>query len=487
MNSNDDQAALPDRQAPLRIYRWVKRTGIALLIAFVVLPLTYAGFSCYSGKALQTEIERYHAAGEPIYPKDFQPEPVPDAENAALLLHKAAQTLHDRTPGNDKKSREAFYRPQEITASVQRNADLLQMVRKARSLPKSEWTQPPTAQLDEPNFVPERELLRTLRVYAIHFHQTGDDAETIETVRDILGAARHMDTSPFLIPHLCAVAVAAMASICVEDVLPDLAVADPSGNPQAGRPAQRDQVHALIQELLDEKPTQRALARAIYCDRMTLIDAVRSFLAGTPRAVATPWLPAPTPSASQRTAGFALRPWMERDVLNMSRNLTTCAAAAREPTWPRFNAQTSTLQWKEYTVPLAFAQAVASSPSIIRRTAQLHFRSLADRRMAAVALAIRLYQIDRHHRPPRLQDLVPTYLPRVPDDPFAPDVRPIGYRPNATPPVLYSINLNGVDDNGAFALTPKGDVDYEAMDQPFFLNANRPRQTTTAPATEPGE
>jgi len=99
---------------------------------------------------------------------------------------------------------------------------------------------------------------------------------------------------------------------------------------------------------------------------------------------------------------------------------------------------------------------------------------LAERRMAATALAIRLYELDYGRRPERLAELVPDYLPSVPGDPFAAADRPIGYVPHAPRPVLYSVNIDGVDEGGRYVLYSAGRVERDAADLPFFLNGDRP-------------
>jgi len=58
---------------------------------------------------------------------------------------------------------------------------------------------------------------------------------------------------------------------------------------------------------------------------------------------------------------------------------------------------------------------------------QRHFRCLAERRVAAVSLACRLFRADHDRWPERLEELVPGYLPHVPADPFAEEGRPLGW------------------------------------------------------------
>lgn len=57
------------------------------------------------------------------------------------------------------------------------------------------------------------------------------------------------------------------------------------------------------------------------------------------------------------------------------------------------------------------------------------FRVIAERRMAAADLAIQLYRVDYHGEFPKsLDQLVPSYLPNVPRDPFSSDNNAIGYK-----------------------------------------------------------
>ncbi len=115
-------------------------------------------------------------------------------------------------------------------------------------------------------------------------------------------------------------------------------------------------------------------------------------------------------------------------------------------------------------------------PSVME-SLTLHFRLIAMRRMAATALAMRMYELDHGRRPETLDQLVPDYLPDVPDDPFSETPRPIGYRPDANPPVLYSMGEDGEDDRGAFVLNKEGGVDWwESPDIVFFLNGDRPQR-----------
>ena len=122
------------------------------------------------------------------------------------------------------------------------------------------------------------------------------------------------------------------------------------------------------------------------------------------------------------------------------------------------------------------------------RVIALLYEGLATRRMAAVALAIRLYEIDHARRPAKLTELVPEYLPAVPADPFVAGAkRAISYMPAAERPRLYCIRTDGKDDGGKYSDKPDEYVDREKYDLPFFLNGDRPgqRPTRETPASRP--
>ena len=102
--------------------------------------------------------------------------------------------------------------------------------------------------------------------------------------------------------------------------------------------------------------------------------------------------------------------------------------------------------------------------------------------MAAIALAIRLFELDRGWRPVKLAELVPDYLAVLPVDPFARDGRTFGYKPNAERPVPYSISDDERDDGGQYELKADGEVDLNQKDLVYFLNGDRPRKPVGPPS-----
>src|SRR5258708_3211423 len=82
---------------------------------------------------------------------------------------------------------------------------------------------------------------------------------------------------------------------------------------------------------------------------------------------------------------------------------------------------------------------------VMQMLACLGYRAMADRRLAATALAIRLYALDHDGQlPPTLDALAPQYLPAVPIDPMS--GQSLRYLNEPRNPRIYSVGADGVDD-----------------------------------------
>ena len=96
-----------------------------------------------------------------------------------------------------------------------------------------------------------------------------------------------------------------------------------------------------------------------------------------------------------------------------------------------------------------------------QRAAGRHNRIVAQERLLAAELALRCYLTDKARVPARLEDLVPDYLSKVPQDPFTGQA--MIYRPQGTNWLVYSVGEDGVDNGGrpvARGLMTPGDLLY---------------------------
>jgi hypothetical protein len=234
------------------------------------------------------------------------------------------------------------------------------------------------------------------------------------------------------------------------------------------RSASRSEVTTLIQLLLDEEAVRESWRRAMFVERYSYLDTVESVI----RSGRT-FLGVGGPAAFARLAAPAFR-LDATGVLDMNDALlkagmapTYPAAAELIPTYPSYDTA-----FDRHTHFLSRILV----PSL-DRAAELTFMALAERRLAATALAIRLYELDHGARPATLHALVPDYLEFVPADPFAADGREIGYLPDAVHPKLYSIGYDAEDQGGR--------IDRQGRQRPpdivFFISSDRPRRPYVMP------
>jgi hypothetical protein len=223
-----------------------------------------------------------------------------------------------------------------------------------------------------------------------------------------------------------------------------------SATTQPDRPASRPQVRALIDELLDEQRYRLGVHDAMQGERLYEYDTVINVI-GTRGAASAGVAEVPT---------FLCMPTMFRlDAQRMMR-LTTqiqTAGGATDFQSARAAMPASVKPARNVSQARWVTQMLSSilMPSL-HRVVESHFRGLLERRVAALRLAIRLYQIDHEgHYPERLNELVPNYISSLPADPFRGDGSPLGYvRSPTTAPLLYSVGLDGKDSGGDPSLPP---------------------------------
>ena len=190
-NSNDFATTLPPR------YRWLKRlaAGLGLFFALVIVLRMWWGHE--ADRRLQAEIDRIQAAGEPLFPEDFNPtEEIPKEDNAALALIKAFEAYDTTYEAKDFPA--PILMTDEdwalIAQGVADNAETLALVRSARSMAGLDWGLrfgSPAIYIPLPQLSPQRHLARMLARFSAYYHHIGDDAAAVELLRDFEQLAVH--------------------------------------------------------------------------------------------------------------------------------------------------------------------------------------------------------------------------------------------------------------------------------------------------------
>ena len=488
----DTGGAHETRPIPPR-YWWLKRILLVGGIFAVGLIGLRIWWGCEAERRLQAAIDKYRAAGQPVLLEDFAVEPIPDEDNAAHFLTQAAAKLTQ--PADVRFSVENFLKDRQLLTDqadqlaqlIQANQETLDLIRTARSKTAVDWKiklASPMINLLVPMLSPQRQMAKLTSLMARYHHQAGNDAAAIESLRDTLAIGNYTARgNPTLIAHLVRVAIEALAIYEIESIAPTLRVVEsPAQEHTNGQNATRAQVQALISELLEEESLRRGWVWSMYGERLMQLDATQCILQGRINPIGQGMV-AGTSTLQGQVIGLILGPAWKLDAIRMMKHTTDITEAGAAPNWPVAQTLQPTLP-----EPYSGVDTVVRTMSLIlipslERSVLLQFRAYTIRRMAATALAIRLYEIDHGHRPATLSELVPEYLMAVPRDPFAADEREIGYASNAETPVLYSVGPNGVDEGGSIGFKSSGWLDWEAKDIPFFLNGDRPQANWNRPTT----
>ena len=446
------------------------RKNVACVAVVLILLLgARIAWKLHADYQLRQVLDQIAARGEPIHLAGFASKPIPDEENAAELYREAVRAMAPLRAYVDKRrvvgvgggsssfvtalaGHEGFRR--EKAGSVQKILTLarpaLDLSRKAGSLSKVDWK----FELDE-SCVSEdtisvrrglEPLARVLRLAAIEAHDRGTDASALDHLFDMMAFAKSVDSMPTGgISHVFSTIVWRHTVMAIETIAPRLRVGT------GERTATDEQLDRLIHEILNETVSAKAHVMTYVYYRCLEYDGIQRRQRGQRSLGDGGWIQDET-----------FLPWVKRIFLGpmltterteLLRDRTAVVSAATRHRFPGAGVE---VRYRDF---FAF-----------------HFSSLAIRRMAAVAPAIRRYESDLKKRPEALTDLVPRYLPAVPEDPFDPDGAPIAYLPDSTPPVLYSVSEDGVDDLGAFRRVKSRELGrkWKIPDLVFFLNGNRP-------------
>ena len=437
--------------------RWVL-LGFGVLIASAVLA--YWHWSSTVEARLQQEIAAIQARGEPIWPEDFNRPPIPDEQNAAIE-YKAAAAAIVRSVSLDKvTSREGFYRvtqfiranPDAIARALAENTEALQLLRAARSKSDVNWGTHFTSPMRffdmwAAGLSDCRIMVAMAGAQAYWQHLQSDDAGAIETVRDSLALAEAVGRDPALANIVLSSSLAQMTSSQVENIFADLRI---TNSPVDGL-ASRQQVSALIGALLDDSEQARRRTWAIYCTRASSLALCSGLLSGTNLAglLSSTNLESqmPSPTAYENLQSLWEKPLLRARMVDVLEETKQFVEASRQPNLPAAKAMILPRPQRNWLGRIRYEMADMLEPPD-GRVIVFSFQGQALRRMAAVALAIRMYEVDHGSRPATLEMLVPEYLPVLPADPFRADGGTFVYRPGGDKPMLYSVGSNGVDDGG---------------------------------------
>ena len=439
-----------------------RAVGLATVLLGSV-ALAHAGWGWYADRALTRRIDALRARGQRVLPIDFSPKQTfPMLPNAAVDLRAAAAIVDDESEESASASWGPSTRPVDPRAwpYLERANDwfapAIHRVERAQAKPMCDWEHripSPALDLLLPELNGQRAVHLVLVTSAAVEHRARRDDVVVRRFGQMLYLGDTCARTPAMVGHLVAIGMHGSAAQHIEPVAYELRVGAAAGEAKA------DDVRKLIAALLDETTLRSGFETGMEGDRMVQLDAI-------------------APRDGDKRLGavshYLARPWLDGSGLaNLERNTAALDAVRGAPDWPTAKVKLNALP---ATSPRAFF-ASFDMQNLARRATETQFVVLTDRRLAATALAIRLYQIDHAGaRPQRLDELVPAYLPKVPLDAMAAGARPIQYLPRAAHPVLYSVGRNGADDAADESAMPNefGEIDeWRRLDRVFYLTGRQ--------------
>jgi len=458
---------------------WLKRITVAIAAVLIVFTILFFWVEYRSRALLDSRIAEWKAAGQPVDPQDFNRKTrLPDDRNAAKLYNDAAasftwpadidSTLNlDDVMDLDKHLDEA----RKVVAA---NQSMLLLVHQAGKLDDADWGEffgSPMITNVNPSFAGVRQCAKVggiaAGVAATDGHLEGSLRYLCDTLQMAALLEEHTST---LVGSMTAVAVENLAISWIEK---EAEWFDVDGLNQEQIERSRLAMNLLINMLLDEKEIEIAWRRDVYLERAGYVDSASSFSSGKINTAAVfGGLGKAKGSMVSYAQRLIARPMWRRDAvlcadwatiaaeIDLARPFGSQAAIRHQDKSRGVNVSSSVL----------FYPISSYSFGNFSRLIEQRFHNLARQRMAACALAIRMYEWDHGLRPEQLKQLVSDYLPRVPIDPFDPDAGPIRYLPDAMPARLYSVGLNESDDNGDLDFRPSGYVDWRKKDIVIWLD-----------------
>jgi hypothetical protein len=467
---------------------WTKRL-VPLFAAFWIATIAARiWWGRYAESQLQAVRDEIAARGEPLEWSDLAPPPVPDEQNAAVLYRKALQVPIEPSCACLERIAEALSeggrrplisvwdlvdRPElrrrfrgEIRALLDQSREAFSLVRRARSRPRCNWNIDFSTPGGCEGMVPLKSLRwlgRLLCLAAVTAHDAGDDAADLGYLRDVLAMAESMASMQTMLAYLVRLDIHERAYLTLERITPDLRVGSGGGAVAV------DEVRSLIADLLDDCALREGLTQAVIGERSRTYDTLER-MRKLDAALEEDFAPVRYPREVQWLLRFAAGPMLMLEEARVVRYCTRYVESSGQLSYPTAMEKAPAPQ--SPLGPNVLAQAIAATcTSSFEQLLAIGFRRMSQRRMAGVALAIRLYEIEQGRRPEELSELVPRYMRELPGDPFAADGRTFGYLPQAPQALLYSLGEKGRDDRETYLSGVTSCWDEKRV---HFLDGERP-------------
>jgi hypothetical protein len=307
-----------------------------------------------------------------------------------------------------------------------------------------------------------RTVFNLLRYDALDLAQQGDPKGSLRSCQAIVNAARSLDDEPVIISQLIRIAGIAVAGGAIERTL------------ALGEPPVEDL--SRLQKLLEEEDAHRTLLVALRGERAIQHKLFTGMSNGAIDLEASPG----GGTGSGLTglfSGWTQKNLARREHPDMLEILGRAIAVARLPEGEQAAGEKE-VDDAILALPRTLVLTRLLMPAI-RKFGAAARRKLAMVRCLKVLVALEQYRREKGAWPPKLENLTPKLLKRVPLDPF--NGKLLRYRPVADGVIVYSVGPDGTDNGGNIdrtkPLDPGTDLGFQLWD---VKHRRQPAKTTAA-------
>ena len=427
----------------IRANHWPRaRLATRLCIAIILLLLTLWKMDSTARQELASVHDEAVTLALAVAPSR-----VPDRNNAALIYQRVIETIEAKdfwpTAATDQWLQwidpiedEHDFTDVKLTAFLERQQDLLQVIRDATGLPGCYFARDydrPSIDMQLPELGGLRDMQRLLTLQAHWQAAQGHVAEAMTTINAMYRLSDHAGLEPVLITALVTIAMENMAHAALQYLCTHTNVSEED----------------LQRVAWPHTPLRQLLSRALHMEEAFGLSAFCSLAEGRHdlSAVIEAGAVAQVDStglADRATLAlfriFLLAPDLTNYRETMQHQRTVAAQSYRQAKgeWDRLDAEFATQPHGILTSLLL---------SGLRNCSEAVIRAETKRRCAQVALAVYRYHVTTGALPKSLAELSPSKMAAVPGDLY--NQEPLRIKQSGRDVLIYSVGPDLVDDDGA--------------------------------------
>lgn len=438
-----------------RAGRWILRllqpkVAIPLIVVLLLAaaPLIYRA----------NRISRVPPAAEPFDTQSVLEFIVSDEDNA-FVEYRAAHVLYVEyagIPGDPQQSSDEFEKSQSdgwehATEPVRKwldaNRPFMELWKKGTAKPDAQYYRASEYGIDTLLGAVDdaRQFARLARLESSRLLAERKPDEAWEWLRTGFRMSRHVGRRGCLIERFVGVAMHSISASGMVEWVKDSSVT-------------ANQLRQAMKELREEQKRVGLISDNLKIEYLSMMS---SFFADTSpvgigpiRFPDSPWLDHAylffngEPELSQQVAGYVFANWLSQaDKPRSQRTKQAQNLGLFEPDPTILAPQPRTSELDQYIRESILAKLLLPAGNYL--FVAMDREAERDRVLLAV-FALELFSREHGHYPEKLEELVPDFLPAVPEDTHAPPKTPLRYRRDGDGALIYSVGENGTDDGGVF-------------------------------------